>query len=88
MDGGTTINPKETPCRLLVGVNAKNLTTLRMGYTRIEPEEGGQRRPKPPMAEFNRNYIEPMARQMRPERMPSMQRSFFQGSGSLRKSRP
>ena len=27
MDGGTTITPKETPCRLLVGVNAKNLTT-------------------------------------------------------------
>ena len=41
MDVGTTINPKETPCRLLVGVNAKNLTTLRMGYTRIERLAGG-----------------------------------------------
>ena len=36
-----TNSPKETSGRLLVGVSAKNLTTLRMGYTRIEPGAGG-----------------------------------------------
>ena len=36
-----TNSPKETSCRLLVGVSTKNLTTLRMGYTRIEHLAGG-----------------------------------------------
>ena len=41
MDKAPLIVPKETSCRLIVGVKAKNLATLRRGYIRIEHLAGG-----------------------------------------------
>ncbi len=48
MNKAPTNSPPKNICRLVIGVNAKNLATFRMGYTRIERLAGGAARSAKP----------------------------------------